>query len=201
MWSLTSLDPQCWSRAGRNFGRHCVIFKEWRAERPQALQKSDHIRNTVATHMGDRGPILRDFTTVLRRYGAISPRQQFRSDKILLTASVRSSWRQCDTLCGSRDAPSRWHRKKQQQITARKKRTPPGRVQGEPRQPWRQWIGAAPAPGECECGQQETRHSNNKCPGYTGEPIEADILLLDTYLSRRRPGAMEKPGSSKHLLT
>ena len=75
---------------------------------------------------------------------------------------------------------------------------PPERVQKKSQQPWRQWVDAAPAPGECECGQQETGHSSNICPGYTGEPIEADILLLQTYLGRRRPGTMEKLGNCKY---
>ena len=48
---------------------------------------------------------------VLHRSRAISSRRQSRSDKTKHTASVRSSRRQYDKLCGYRDARSRWRRK------------------------------------------------------------------------------------------
>jgi hypothetical protein len=84
---------------------------------------------------------------------------------------------------------------KQLQITTRKKRTPPERVQEEPRQPWRTWVGAAPAPGECACGQQETSHSNNLCPVYrrtnrSGYPSTGHLSWSATTWSDGKTGQL-----------
>jgi len=89
---------------------------------------------------------------------------------------------------------------KEQGITQKMKKTLPPRERGVEANPWRSWVGAPPTEDECEC-QLLDNHLNNSCPGFTGEAIEAEIFLLDTYLGRRRPAVMERMGSCKFLLS